>query len=67
MQQVVVCLISFASAIGVHTGITSACFTLIFSITVGIIKKLLSTTIKKKKSTIKYLCWQKVNTIALKH
>ena len=27
----------------------SACFTLIFSITAGIIKKLLSTTIKKKK------------------
>ena len=30
-------------------GIASASFTLIFSITAGIIKKLLSTTIKKKK------------------
>ena len=30
-------------------GIASAYFTLIFSITAGIIKKLLSTTIKKKK------------------
>ena len=30
-------------------GIASACFTLIFTITAGIIKKLLSTTIKKKK------------------
>ena len=30
-------------------GIASACFTLIFSITAGIIKKLISTKIKKKK------------------
>ena len=42
-------IISFASTIGVPAGIASACFTLIFSITAGIIKKLLSTTIKKKK------------------
>ena len=35
--------------IGVPTGMASACFTLIFSIAAGIIKKLLSTTIKKKK------------------
>ena len=62
-----VSIISFASTIGVPAGIVSACFTLIFSIRVGIIKKLLSTTIKKRKSTIKYSCWQKVNTIALKH
>ena len=60
-------IIPFASTIGMPAGIASACFTLIFSITAGIIKKLLSTTIKKKKSTIKYLCWEKVNTIALKH
>ena len=44
-----VSIISFASTIGVPAGIASACFTLIFSITAGIIKKLLSTTIKKKK------------------
>ena len=63
-----VSIISLPSTIGVPAGIASACFTLIFSITAGIIKKLLSTTIKKKrKSTIKYLCWQKVNTTALKH
>ena len=42
-------IISFASIIGVLAGITSASFTLIFSTTAGIIKKLLSTTIKKKK------------------
>ena len=44
-----VSIISFTSIIGVPAGIASACFTLIFSITAGIIKKLLSTTIKKKK------------------
>ena len=32
-------IISFASAIGVPAGIASACFTLIFSVTTGIIKK----------------------------
>ena len=42
-------IISFASTIVVPAGIASACFTLIFSITAGIIKKLLSITIKKKK------------------
>ena len=44
-----VSIISFTSIIGVPAGIASASFTLIFSITAGIIKKLLSTTIKKKK------------------
>ena len=44
-----VSIISFTSIIGVPAGIASTCFTLIFSITAGIIKKLLSTTIKKKK------------------
>ena len=42
-------IISFASTTGVPAGIANACFTLIFSIAAGIIKKLLSTTIKKKK------------------
>ena len=44
-----VSIFSFTSIIGVPVGIASASFTLIFSITTGIIKKLLSTTIKKKK------------------
>ena len=44
-----VSIISFTSIIGVPAGIASANFTIIFSITAGIIKKLLSTTIKKKK------------------
>ena len=42
-------IISFASTIGVPARIANVCLTLIFSITAGIIKKLLSTTIKKKK------------------
>ena len=42
-------IISFATTIGAPVGMASASFTLIFSITTGIIKRLLSTTIKKKK------------------
>ena len=61
-----VCVISFASVVGAPVGITSASFTLFFSLTRGIIKKLLSITRKKKgKSMIRSLCWLKVNSIAL--
>ena len=42
-------IISFKSVIGVPTGIASASFTLVFSLTTGIIKKLLKVTGKKKK------------------
>ena len=42
-------IISFTTTIGAPVGTASASFTLIFSITTGIIKKLLSTTIKKTK------------------
>ena len=60
-----VSIISFASTIGVPAGIASACFTLIFSITAGIIKKLLSTAIKKKKKhdQILMLAKSKYNSI----
>ena len=44
-----VSIISFTSIIGAPVGIASASFTLIFSVTTGITKKLLSTTRKKKK------------------
>ena len=44
-----VSIISFTSIICVPAGIASASFNLIFSITAGIIKKLLTATIKKKK------------------
>ena len=42
-------IISFTSVIGIPAGIASASFTLIFSLTTGIIKKLLKVTRKKKK------------------
>ena len=57
-------IISFTSTIGVPGGIVSASFTLIFSITTRIIKKLLSTTIKKRKKRDQIL--RLVNTIVLK-
>ena len=73
-------IISFASTIGVSAGIASACFTLIFSITPGIIKKLLSTTIKKRKkhdqilmlakskhSSIETLISQAINDMDISH
>ena len=42
-------IISFTTTIGAPVGIASASFTLIFYLITGIIKKLLSTTIKKMK------------------
>ena len=58
-------IISFTSTIDVPVGIVSTSFTLIFSITTGIIKKLLSTTIKKKKkhNEILMLAKSKYNSI----
>ena len=44
-----------------------ASLTLIFSLTTGIVKKLLNITRNKKKKHDKILCWLKVNLIALKH
>ena len=60
-----VSIISFTSIIGAPVGIASASFTLIFSITTGIIKKLLSTTRKKKKmqDQILMLAKSKFNSI----
>ena len=58
-----VCIISSASVVGAPVGIASASFTLIFSLTTGIIKKLQET---KRKSMIRFLCWLKVNSTALK-
>ena len=58
---------SFTSIVGAPVGIASGSFTLIFSLTTGITKTLLSTTRKKKRKTmIKFLCWLKVNSIAVK-
>ena len=44
-----VTIISFTSVIGILPGLASASFTLAFSLTTGIIKKLLKITRKKKK------------------
>ena len=60
-------IISFTSVIGVPAGIASASFTLIFSLTTEIIKKLLKIMRKKKKkNTIKLLRLLKLNYIVLK-
>ena len=48
-------IISFITAIGVPVGIASASFTLIFSLSTGIIKKLLNITRKKKEKHDKIL------------
>ena len=48
-------IISFINVIGVPAGIASATFTLIFSLTTGIIKRLLKIMRKKKKDTTKLL------------
>ena len=62
-----VSIISFTSIVGAPVGIASASLTLFFSLTTGIVKKLMNITRKKRKSTIKFLCWLKVNSIALKY
>ena len=62
-----VSIISFTSIVGPPHGIASAIFTLFFSLTTGIVKKLLNITRNKKKNMIKILCWLKINSIALKH
>ena len=50
-----VSIMSFTSIIGAPVGIASTSFTLIFSLTTGIIKKLLSITKSKKKKRDKIL------------
>ena len=60
-----VSLISFISVIAAPGGIASASFTLIFSLTTGIVKKLLNITRKKKKKhdKIRMLAKSKLNSI----
>ena len=60
-----VSIISHASVIRIPAGIISSSFTLIFSLTTGIIKKLLKETRKKKKkhSKIIMLAKSKLNSI----
>ena len=58
-------IIYFTSVIGIPAGIASASLTLIFSLTTGIIKKLLKVTRKKKKkhNKIFMLAKSKLNSI----
>ena len=68
-----VSIISFTSAIGAPVGIASASFTLVFSLTAGIFKKLLVTTRKKKKKhdqilmLAKTLISQALNDMEISH
>ena len=57
--------ISFTSIVGAPLGIASAALALFFSLTTGIVRKLLNIT-RNRKSMIKLLLWLKVNSIALK-
>ena len=62
-----VCIILSASVVGAPVGIESATFTLIFSLTTGIIKALLSITKEtKRKSMIRFLCLLKLKSIPSK-
>ena len=64
LHQVEEFIISSVSLVGAPTGIVGASFTLMFSLTTGIIKKLLSITRKKKKhDKILMLAKNKVNSI----
>ena len=58
-------IISFTDVIGIPAGVISASLTLVFSLTTGIIKKLLKETRKKKKkhSKIIMLDKRKLNSI----
>ena len=59
-------IISFISVIGIPAGIASASFTLIFSLTTGIIKKIIERSMKerkKKHNKIVMLAKSKLNSI----
>ena len=60
-----VCIISSVNVVGAPTGIAGASFTLFFSLTTGIIKKLVSITRNKKKKHDKIfmLAKSKLNSI----
>ena len=61
-----VSIISFTSVVGAPVGIAGASFTLLFSLNTGIIKKLLSTTISKKKKHDKVLMLAKSKLDSIK-
>ena len=61
-----VSIISFTSVVGAPVGIAGASFTVLFSLNTGIIKKLLSTTISKKKKHDKVLMLAKSKLDSIK-
>ena len=62
-----VSIISFPSIAGAPAGIASASFTLIFSLTTGIVKKLLNITRNKKKKHDNILMLAKTKLEYQKH
>ena len=55
-------IVSHDSVVGILVGIAGASLTLIFIVTTGVVKKLLSVTKKKeKKNLIKLWYWQEIN------
>ena len=64
----IISIASFTTVIGAPVGIASASFSLVFSISTGIIKKLLKTTANKKKkhNKIVMLARSKINRIESK-
>ena len=60
-----VSIVSFASVIDAPAGIQTASFTLVFSLTTGIIKKLLTITRNKKKNKIVMLAKSRSNNIEI--
>ena len=61
-----VSICSFTSIVGAPVGIASANFTLIFSLTTGIIEKLLSIKRNKKRKHDKILMWAKSKLSSIK-
>ena len=62
MQQGSISIASFGTVIGARVAILSTSFSLAFSISSGIMEKILETTQnEKKKNIIKLLCWLDVN------
>ena len=59
------CIISHATVVGAHVGIASAWFIIVFSLAIGIVRKILKTTRHKKKKhdKILMLAESKLNTI----
>ena len=62
-----IAIISFRNIMGVPVGIASACFSLVFSLTTGMIKRLLKITRNKKKkhNKIVMLAKNKLNSIEI--